>query len=255
MPSTGPHTIPITGSIVFRLPSFAAAGGCDRTRPAGIPVASTSTCRRSSRAAQTDTSRRQAALAQLGAAFSGRTSSGNRATNLHPGEDMPKSSSQRPLSSSAAVAFGSAVFESPASRPAQHLFGNDCLSKKFSLAVRLIRPVLLVSVLAVAPALGQTAGGLPVSGIGFAGVSSARQPGVPGAAPAGIPLGSTELQTHGESPAIIRPGFTPLIGTGAAGSSGIPLASTQLTNPGLSPSRRLRRFMQAAPPCLSKQAP
>jgi hypothetical protein len=85
----------------------------------------------------------------------------------------------------------------------------------------------------------QTAGGLPASGIGFAGVSLARQPGVPSAAPAGIPLGSTELQTHGESPAIIKPGFTPLTGTGAAGPSGIPLGSTQLTNPGLGPSRWL----------------
>jgi hypothetical protein len=102
-----------------------------------------------------------------------------------------------------------------------------------------MRPVLLVSALAIAPALGQTAGGLPASGITSAGVSPAIQPDVPDVAPAGIPLGSTELQTHGESPAIIRPGITPLTGTGAPGPSGIPLASTQLTNPGLNPSRRL----------------
>jgi hypothetical protein len=152
---------------------------------------------------------------------------------------MPKFSRERPLPSSAAVDFGSAVFESLAAAPDQHLFRNICLGKKFSLAVRLIRPVLLVSALTIAPAWGQTVSGPPTSGIAFAGGSSVMQPGVTGVAPAGIPLGSTELQTHGESPAIIRPGITPLTGTGTAGSSGIPLGSTQLTNPGLSPSRRL----------------
>jgi hypothetical protein len=151
---------------------------------------------------------------------------------------MPKSSGQPPLSSSQALDLGSAGFKSPAITPVRHIFKNTGLGKKLSPALRLIRPVLLASAVAIAPACGQTVSGPPTPGIAFAG-ASVMHPGVIAVAPAGIPLGSTELQTHGESPAIIRPGFTPLTGTGATGPSGIPLGSTQLTNPGLSPSRRL----------------
>jgi hypothetical protein len=152
---------------------------------------------------------------------------------------MPKFSSNRTPSSSAAVELGTAVFESLASTPVRHIFGNTVPGKKFSVGVRLISPVLLVFAFAIAPASGQTVSGPPTSGIAFTGASSLMQPGATGVAPAGIPLGSTELQTPGESPAIIRPGFTAITGSGAAGPSGIPLGSTQLTNPGLSPSRRL----------------
>jgi hypothetical protein len=152
---------------------------------------------------------------------------------------MPKFASQRTPSSSAAGDLGSAVFESLASTPVRHIFGNTVPGKKFSVGVRLISPVLLVFAFAIAPASGQTVSGPPTSGIAFAGGSSLMQPGVTGVAPAGIPLGSTELQTPGESPAIIRPGFTAITGSGAAGPSGIPLGSTQLTNPGLSPSSPL----------------
>jgi hypothetical protein len=122
---------------------------------------------------------------------------------------MPKFCSQWPLSSSAPVDLGSAACaNSLVSTQVRHIFGNASFGKKFSVVVRLISPVLLISAFAIAPALGQTAGGLPASGIASAGVSPAMQPGVIGVAPAGIPLGSSELQTHGESPAIIRPGIT-----------------------------------------------
>jgi hypothetical protein len=52
--------------------------------------------------------------------------------------------------------------------------------------------------------------------------------------PGGIPLGSTELPTPGESPVILRLGGTLITGRGPAGTSGIALGSTELRNPGLS---------------------
>ena len=61
---------------------------------------------------------------------------------------------------------------------------------------------------------------------------------MPGVRAAGITLGSTELQTPGESPVILPLGGTLSIGTSTRGQAGIPLASIQLSNPGESPPLR-----------------
>ncbi len=61
---------------------------------------------------------------------------------------------------------------------------------------------------------------------------------MPGVRAAGITLGSTELQTPGESPVILPLGGTLSTGTSPRGQAGIPLASIQLSNPGVSPPLR-----------------
>jgi len=107
--------------------------------------------------------------------------------------------------------------------------------------MRALRPALQVLLFSCGAALGQTNGTL----IG-ASTAAITPPAATSVGPAGVPFGSTELPTAGESPVLaplgtalpsLAVGQLPFViaGSGSTRGAGIPLGAAELGNNGLSP--------------------